>query len=69
MNKTIKQILLMYVNTNHTNWDVHLQAAISAYNTAIQDSIGYSPHEVLFGRKPSLADVIVISSLWVYKLS
>jgi hypothetical protein len=66
MNKTVKQTLTMYVNTNHTNWDVHLQATISAYNTAIQDSIGYSPCEVLFGRKPSLlADVILSNPVTV----
>ena len=66
MNKTIKQILTMYVNTSHTNWDVHLQAAISAYNTTIQDSIGCSPYEVLFGHKPSLlADVILSNPVTV----
>ena len=60
MNKTFKQILTMYVNSAHNNWDVHLQAAIAAYNTTIQDSIGCSPYEVLFGKKPSLiADVIL----------
>jgi hypothetical protein len=60
MNKTIKQILTMYVNATHTNWDVHLQSSVSAYNTSIQASTGYSPYEVLFGRRPVvLADVVL----------
>ena len=61
MNKTIKQILTMYVNASHSNWDTHLQAAVSAYNTAIQDSIQCSPYEVVFGRKPSILADIVLS--------
>ena len=60
MIKSIKQILTMYVDSKHSNWDIHLQSAVSAYNTAIQNSIGCSPYEVLFGRCPSvLADVIL----------
>ena len=67
MNKTIKQILTMYVNTSHSNWDVHLQAAISAYNTSIQDSIG-SPYEVVFGRKAThLVDVVLPTPVKVEK--
>ena len=60
MNKTLKQILTMYVNASHSNWDVHLQAAVSAYNTSLHKSIGCSPYEVVFGRKAiNLADVIL----------
>ena len=60
MIKSIKQILTMYVDSKHSNWDIHLQSAVSSYNTNVQDSIGCSPYEVLFGRRPSvLADVIL----------
>ena len=58
--KTTKQILTMYVDVSHQNWDIHLQAAISAYNTSPHASIGCSPYEVVFARKPVvLADVVL----------
>ena len=60
MVKTMKQIMTMYVDTTHTNWDQSLQASISAYNTSFHASIGCSPYEVLFARKPRvLADVML----------
>ena len=60
--KSMKQILTMYVDVSHQNWDVHLQAAISAYNTSSHASIGCSPYEVIFARKPvNLADVVLSS--------
>lgn len=63
MNKTLKQIMTMYINTAHTNWDEFLQSAISAYNTSDQASIGYTPYEANFGRVAvTLADVMLTSS-------
>jgi hypothetical protein len=62
MNKTMKQILTMYVNDSHSNWDAFLQASISAYNSCIHSSTGFSPYEVLFARKPRrVVDVILDS--------
>ena len=58
--KSTKQISTMYVDVSHQNWDIHLQAAISAYNTSPHASIGCSPYEVVFTRKPVvLADVVL----------
>lgn len=60
MNKTIKQIITMYVDVEHTNWDEVLQPAISAYNSSLHQSIKCSPYEVLFATKPRiLADVML----------
>jgi hypothetical protein len=59
---SVKQILTMYVDVTHQNWDVHLQAAISAYNASKHSSIGCSPYEVVFGRKPVLVADIVLSN-------
>jgi hypothetical protein len=62
MNKTMKQIVTMYVDADHANWDDFLQPALSAYNTTKQASIGYSPYEANFGRVPiTLADVMLTS--------
>ena len=43
MIKSIKLILTMYVDSKHSNWDIHLQSAVPSYNTNVQDSIGCSP--------------------------
>ena len=60
MVKTLKQILTMFVDSSHSNWDWFLQASLSAYNTTVHSSLKFSPYEVLFGRKPKIvADVIL----------
>lgn len=60
MNKILKQILTMYVDTKHENWDEYLQAAISAYYTSPHASSGFSPYEANFGRVPvTLTDVML----------
>ena len=60
--KSTKQILTMYVDVSHRNWDVHLQAAISAYNTSPHASIGCTPYEVVFARKPVVVADIILSN-------
>jgi hypothetical protein len=52
----------MYVNQTHSNWDAHLQSSVSAYNASFQSSIGCSPYEVVFGRKPSIVAVVDLAS-------
>lgn len=42
--KSIKQILTMYVNPHHSDWDEFLQASISAYNTSKHSSLKVSPY-------------------------
>ena len=60
MVKIIKQILTMYVDATHSNWDDFLQSSIAAYNTSKQASLQLTPYEALFARKPiKLADVML----------
>lgn len=53
-NKTIADMLSLYVGTDQTDWDVHLPHVIFAYNTAIQDTTKMSPFHLVYGRFPIL---------------
>ena len=62
MVKIIKQILTMYVDDTHTNWDEFLQSSISAYNTSCQASLKLTPYEALYARQAiKLSDVLLDS--------
>ncbi|KAG0930503.1 hypothetical protein G6F57_011821 [Rhizopus arrhizus] len=55
MNRTIKISLAAYVGKdNKLDWDTYLPFVTFAYNTATQASTGFSPFEILFGRKAVL---------------
>jgi len=53
-NKTLKNILSCYVNDEHDDWDIFLQQAVWAYNSASHEAFEnkLSPYEALFNRKP-----------------
>ena len=58
--KSVKQIVTMYVNVEHSNWDEFLQPSISAYNTTVHSSLKLSPYEALFAKSPTiLAEVML----------
>ena len=64
VNKTVKPCLAKYIDDSHSDWDVHLPMAVSAYNNAKHSSTGYAPFEALFNRKPvTIADVIMNNKL------
>ena len=54
LNRTIKEMLAKVIKETQTNWDVKLPKVLLAYRTAIQDSTGFTPFRILFGRSPSL---------------
>ncbi|UYV65614.1 hypothetical protein LAZ67_3004865, partial [Cordylochernes scorpioides] len=57
LNRTLINMLSMYVNTDQKNWDEILPFITHAYNTTIQETTGYSPFFLMFGREPmSLLD-------------
>lgn len=49
-NRDLKQQLAILVGTNHTNWPLQLAAIRFAMNTARNDSTGYTPAYLTFGR-------------------
>lgn len=55
---TLKDYLKHYIKPNQTDWDEYIQFAIFSYNTSVQKSTSYTPHELFFGRKPYLPSSI-----------
>ncbi|KAH9107635.1 hypothetical protein AeMF1_017069 [Aphanomyces euteiches] len=53
-NHTIIQMLKIFVNDHHTDWDTYLPRLLFAYRTSHQETLGDSPYFCLFGRDPSL---------------
>lgn len=51
LNKTIADMISMYVNVEHKNWDDVLPYVIFAYNTAVQETTGFTPFRLVHGRE------------------
>ena len=50
-NAIVKKYLQKYVSSMEGDWDLWLNEATYAYNTSIHTSTGFSPAELMFGRK------------------
>ena len=50
--KTIVSRLSASVGSDSWNWATYLPYVLYAYNSSIHGSLGYSPHNLLFGRQP-----------------
>src|SRR5690606_13615338 len=50
-NHTLADMLSMYVNTAHSNWDTILPFVTYAYNTSVQASSGFTPFRLVYGRE------------------
>ncbi|KAH9088485.1 hypothetical protein LEN26_019472 [Aphanomyces euteiches] len=53
-NHTIVQMMKIYVNDHHTDWDTYLPRLLFASRTAHHETLGDSPYFCLFGRDPTL---------------
>lgn len=52
-NRTLGDMIAMYIASDHLNWDTVLPFVTYAYNTAVQTTTGFSPFFLLYGRDPS----------------
>lgn len=52
VNRTTTAALIAFVKFDHTDWDVHLNKALFAMNTAKQATTQISPFELIHGRVP-----------------
>ena len=51
LNHTLATMLAMYVDDDHRDWDIILPYIGFAYNTSRQESMGFSPFYLLYGRE------------------
>lgn len=51
-NRTLTNMLSIYVDSKHKNWDEVLPYITYAYNTAKHETTGYSPFYLLYARSP-----------------
>ena len=59
----LNSMLRMYVDEDQQNWDKYLPFVTYAYNTGLRSGTGYSPFEIMFGKKPRLPiDNLIIPS-------
>ncbi len=62
LNRTLWNMLSMYVSTDQKDWDNWLPQVALAYRTSTHDSTGQSPFMMLYGQEARLpADIIVDS--------
>lgn len=55
VNRTLKMMIRAFLDADHREWDMHLQAFRFAYNTAHHSSINATPAFANFGREPEPA--------------
>jgi len=49
-----KKMIRAHVDADQTNWDLGLAQLAYAYNTTVHETIGLTPFQVMFGRKPKI---------------
>ena len=49
MNKTLVEMMSMYTNSKHTDWDRYLDAVLFAYNTSVSAGTGFTPFFLMHG--------------------
>jgi hypothetical protein len=52
------EYLRCFILEDQSNWDLWLPYATFIFNTTPHTATGYTPHELLFGRKPNIPGVL-----------
>lgn len=69
VHSTVAKMLSHFVNRHQTNWDELLPCVTMAYNSQEHESTGYSPYELLFGRKmvaPLESDLTITENMDIF---
>jgi transposase InsO family protein len=56
--RVLVEYLRCYISEDQTNWDKWIPYAIFIFNTTPHTSTGYTPHELMFGRKPHIPGIL-----------
>jgi hypothetical protein len=59
-NRTIENMLSLFVHENQKNWDELIPLLMLAYRSSVHETTGVSPHEMMFARPASLPVDIVL---------
>lgn len=51
LNKTVTNMISMYIDVQHKTWDRILPYVTFAYNTAVQETTRFTPFRLLYGRE------------------
>ena len=54
LNRTIQDMLAMYIDNYQRDWDDHLPFVVSAYRNSIHESTGCTPNLIMFGHEISI---------------
>lgn len=69
LNRTLQQMLSLFVNKHRTDWDDHLPYVMMAYHAVIHDSTKCSPNLLMLGRKKEFPiDIIAAIRLIMKKI-
>jgi len=56
--RVLVEYLRCYILEDKTDWDKWLTYATFVFNTTPHSSTGFTPHELLFGRKPNIPGIL-----------
>ena len=59
-NRTLEQMLSVYVHENQKDWDIHVPLVLMAYRSSPQETTGYSPNLLMLGRETTLPVELMI---------
>ncbi|MCO5587799.1 hypothetical protein L7F22_041751 [Adiantum nelumboides] len=65
VNNMICRIITKQANNRPKVWDRHLNAALWAYRTSFKTTLGYTPYQLVFGKKAILPIEVQLASLRV----
>jgi transposase InsO family protein len=57
--KTVKDMLVSYINVFQTNWDKYLPLVQYDYNTTVNVATGYDPYFLMYGRTANRVDTTI----------
>jgi hypothetical protein len=56
--RVLVEYLRCYILEDQTNWDKWISYATFVFNTTPHTSTGFTPHELMFGRKPNIPGIL-----------